>query len=274
MADPAPSIHPQFNASDADVIIESADGVQFHLHRKYLEAYTGAFPGPAVAGLGCIIQQDIARLTESEKSLQIVFQFVYPKRHPDLAGIDFDTLSGVAEAVEKYEVFAAMVICEIRLKEFITKHPLEILLHAMKHGRTDLVNEAALHLSRDRRPLDQLVTKLPSNAMIPWLRYYNLWKTFFENQREEFYTDSHSYICTPCLNRHIARITIWEEIDTYSVLLQEISATTETPLISQKLAEKSCKASKCPSRINKEGGNLLDEIKKIPPFTDFLDGKK
>ena len=55
-------------------------------------------------------------MTETSKVLEILFQFVYPRIHPDLREIDFETVAGVAEASEKYEVYAAMNICQLRMR--------------------------------------------------------------------------------------------------------------------------------------------------------------
>lgn len=104
------------DTDDADVTFQSSDGIQFKLHRKYLEAYTGAFPGDSARELRSDRPTDVTHLTESAEILEILFQFVYPRRHPSLEGLAFKDLAPLAEAVEKYEVYSAMTICQIRLK--------------------------------------------------------------------------------------------------------------------------------------------------------------
>lgn len=99
------------DSPEADVIFQSVDGVQFHLHRKYIEVNTGAFPPAEFDTRG-----EITHLTETSTVLETLFQFVYPQRHPDLDDMDFNTVSAVAEAAEKYEVFYAMNICRIRMR--------------------------------------------------------------------------------------------------------------------------------------------------------------
>lgn len=92
--------------------MRSSDGVEFDLHRTLLAAHTGAFPGPEIGTSG-----EIVELTESAGVLRICFDFVYPKRHPDLEDIsDFDLLAAVAEAVGKYEIFSAINTCITRLR--------------------------------------------------------------------------------------------------------------------------------------------------------------
>ena len=98
------------NFSDADVTFLSSDLVTFKLHRKYLEATTGSFPGAEFETQG-----ELVRLTEPSSVLEVMFQFVYPRRHPRLDKQNFDSVLAIAEAVEKYEVFSAMNTCETRM---------------------------------------------------------------------------------------------------------------------------------------------------------------
>lgn len=99
------------NDPDADVTFCSADGDMFHLQRKYLEANTGAFPSSEFDTCG-----EITHLTESSDILHLLFQFVYPRREPDIEGLDFAILAALAEAAEKYEVFHAMTACKTQMK--------------------------------------------------------------------------------------------------------------------------------------------------------------
>ena len=60
--------------------------------------------------------QETMALDEPSDVLEILFQFIYPRRHPSLEDTDFETLAAVAEAVEKYQVFSAMNLCALRLE--------------------------------------------------------------------------------------------------------------------------------------------------------------
>lgn len=48
--------------------------------------------------------------------LEILFEFIYPRKHPTLKDLEFETLAAVAEAAEKYEVFSAMSMCDVRMR--------------------------------------------------------------------------------------------------------------------------------------------------------------
>ncbi|KAF9525262.1 hypothetical protein CPB83DRAFT_859784 [Crepidotus variabilis] len=133
--------HVKFNANDADVVIQSSDHIQFRLHCKHLEAHTGAFPGMDVKTYG-----EIVELSEPAGLLEILFAFTSPQRYPDLEDLKFDSLLALSEAVEKYEVYAAMYPCVTGLNRFIREYPIDILTHGLKHDYPKLIDEAAQHL--------------------------------------------------------------------------------------------------------------------------------
>lgn len=59
---------------------------------------------------------EIVQLTEAAVTLEHLFRFCYPDRHPDVEAMKFDVLALLAEAAEKYEVYSAMNICKIYMK--------------------------------------------------------------------------------------------------------------------------------------------------------------
>ena len=98
-------------ALDSDVTFLSADGVLFYLHRKNLETNTGGFPPAEIE-----TRNEIVSLTEDSSILELLFRFIYPAHHPKLDRTPFATLSLLAEAAEKYEVYSAMNVCSIRMQ--------------------------------------------------------------------------------------------------------------------------------------------------------------
>lgn len=91
---------------------ESHDGVFFKVHRKNLEAASEGFSPPE----GTISGGEPVLLAESGDTLELLFQYMYPQRHPDLRTREFRQLTALAEAVEKYQVYTAMEICYIRMQ--------------------------------------------------------------------------------------------------------------------------------------------------------------
>lgn len=93
------------NASDADITVISSNNICFRLHSTNIEVQTGAFRP--------IDQQ---RLPEPSDVLAILFQFLYPQNHPKLMNTEFYTVRAVATAAEKYKVFSAMHVSQVRLR--------------------------------------------------------------------------------------------------------------------------------------------------------------
>lgn len=103
------------NVPGTDFIVQSSDGVVFHLHRKNLQLHTDdTFPGLHDSGSGptASLNQNTILVTEPSSILDIVFRFMYPRRQPRIKVMDFQTILAVADAVEKYKFFAAMNLCE------------------------------------------------------------------------------------------------------------------------------------------------------------------
>lgn len=59
---------------------------------------------------------EIVDLTETASTLELLFQYMYRQPQPDLTKVQFKDLAAVAEAAEKYCVFAAMEVCKIHMK--------------------------------------------------------------------------------------------------------------------------------------------------------------
>ncbi|PPQ72752.1 hypothetical protein CVT26_003032 [Gymnopilus dilepis] len=167
--------HEYFNASDADVKILSSDGVLFHIHRKNLETHTSAFPGPEFS-----TQNEVVPLSEPSQILEMVFQFIYPIRHPTLQDENIKIVLGVAEAVEKYEVFAAMRTCEVRLSELVPKHAEVVFWHAVKHDYPALMDKAAYHLMSRSSAL-RISKRLPPHLKIPWAEFRDGWQSILDS---------------------------------------------------------------------------------------------
>ncbi|KAJ7844876.1 hypothetical protein B0H14DRAFT_3868180 [Mycena olivaceomarginata] len=82
------STSPKFNSSSADIVFKSSDGVLLHVHRKNLEVCTEGFPPSNISTQG-----EVVELTETSVTLELLFQFIYPQRHPALDTTPFEFLA-------------------------------------------------------------------------------------------------------------------------------------------------------------------------------------
>jgi len=116
----------------------SSDSILFKVHRKNIEFLSEGFAAPAMT----ITNGEVIPLAEMAEVLELLFQFMYPQRHPDLKTVEFKTLNGLAEAVEKYQVYPALQMCKLFMAAEIPQHGIEVLEYAAKHMYTDLLQEA------------------------------------------------------------------------------------------------------------------------------------
>ncbi|KAF9066350.1 ATP synthase regulation protein NCA2-domain-containing protein [Rhodocollybia butyracea] len=145
-----------FNASSGgDVIFRSSDGVLFFVHKDALGYCSGGFPdGDAIT-----VDPEPVPLTESSSVLEILFQFVYPRKQPALDDMKFSLFLAVAEAAEKYEVYFAMNICQLRMN-------LSNLWFCWKHNYPYLIAAASPLLIG--KPLTEIARVLPPHLFVPW----------------------------------------------------------------------------------------------------------
>ncbi|KAF8972782.1 hypothetical protein BDZ97DRAFT_858345 [Flammula alnicola] len=260
--------HPLFDASDADVMIQSSDGVIFRIHQKNLETHTGVFP-PAEFDT-----QEVVYLSEPASVLEILFHFIYPKRYPGLEDQNFEVVAAVAEAVEKYEVFSAMKTCEVRLREFLPEHADQILSHALKHDYPTLIDEAAPHLARSA--LVSVLEKLPFNGILPWVRYQKAWDAIFEQAMHTINVKAINscctgiHLCERCRLSLLIWVTKLKSIGTVSTLKQELeNPNARTPVVFDVLCGNQCRDCRCqhlPSVVD----GIRSGIENIPAFSTFV----
>lgn len=106
-------------APDADITFESCDRVLFKVHRKNLEVTSEGFSPPS----GTSATDQVVSLTERAEVLDLLFQYMYPQRPPDLASVPFAIFADLAEAAEKYQLYVAMEFCRMLMKCVVTSIP-------------------------------------------------------------------------------------------------------------------------------------------------------
>ena len=76
------------------------------------EGFAGA---DAISGASSS-DHEVVQLTETSAVLDLLLQYMYRQPQPDLKKADFETLAGVAEAAEKYQVYSATTVCNIFMR--------------------------------------------------------------------------------------------------------------------------------------------------------------
>ena len=124
-------------------------------------------------------------LPDKSFTLDLLFQFIYPLRRPDLKPLKFDTVRLLTICAEQYGVYAARVICKeymrsgsrmvlwTRCLSFDSKRetlPQEarfILIYAAKHRYYDIL-DVATPLVIDQ-PLKHILADMPKDCILPWV---------------------------------------------------------------------------------------------------------
>ncbi|KAF8191585.1 hypothetical protein K438DRAFT_1591258, partial [Mycena galopus ATCC 62051] len=149
---------------DADIAFRSSDQVIFRIHIKNLETHSDGFPPSAFCAPG---SDEVVDLSEPAATLELLFQYIYPQRQPDLNEVELPQLAQLAEAAEKYQVYSALEICKIFMGNGLQEDPLTVLNYAVRHGYRDIADEAApLTVSL---PLDEIGAHMYQTYMGSWV---------------------------------------------------------------------------------------------------------
>ncbi|KIL64423.1 hypothetical protein M378DRAFT_1041840, partial [Amanita muscaria Koide BX008] len=171
-----------------------SDNVLFFIHRESLKYSAARFLPVEFKA----IKHEIVPLTETSEVLELLFIFLYQKPLPDVKGLSFEILTHLAEAAEKYQVFSAMMICNMRMTVVFKDHPLDVLRYAVIHHYKELIDIAA-PLVIECQPLPETIDRLPPNTIAAWIKYYQQWL-------DALVKVYHPYSCYPlCSNSHSPR---------------------------------------------------------------------
>lgn len=81
------------------------------MHRERLDMFSEGFAAPDMAST-----EEKIPLPENAATLELLFQYCYPRRGPNLRQLSCTTISELAEAVEKYQVYMALEPCRNRME--------------------------------------------------------------------------------------------------------------------------------------------------------------
>ncbi|TFK58642.1 hypothetical protein BDN72DRAFT_781806 [Pluteus cervinus] len=123
-----------------DVVIRSSDGQLHGAHSRNLEMYSGGFPPASLANPD---QVNTIELTETSEIITLKLKYVHNQRQPDSRKIGFEVMKELAEAVEKYQIYSAMEVCSLHMRNAATDHPLGVLAWATRHNYMEIADLAA-----------------------------------------------------------------------------------------------------------------------------------
>ncbi|KAJ7700864.1 hypothetical protein B0H17DRAFT_1046874 [Mycena rosella] len=186
------TVSDRFNFPDADIAFRSSDQTVFRVHIKNLETHCEGFPPSALCAPGSVAPE-VVDLSEPAATLDLLFQYMYPQRQPDLTAVEFPLLADLSEAAEKYQVYSAMDICRIFMGNGLQDNALTVLNYAVRHGYRDIADEAApLTVSL---PLQEVGAHMHQMYMGSWISYYSEWQKILELASAEGWRIGHTNPC-------------------------------------------------------------------------------
>ncbi|KAJ7276715.1 hypothetical protein C8J57DRAFT_1713982 [Mycena rebaudengoi] len=155
----------------ADVVLRSSDGMLFNAHTKNLETFNGGFPPLSFINATEHDEKEIVEVTERATVLALLLRYMHNERQPDSGQFTFETLAGLAEAAEKYQVYSAMEVCKIKMQLSIPLHALGVFIYAAKHDYPEVMHAAAP--STISTPLSIATRALDGHPeiLIAWVQY-------------------------------------------------------------------------------------------------------
>ncbi|KII85204.1 hypothetical protein PLICRDRAFT_335476 [Plicaturopsis crispa FD-325 SS-3] len=164
---------PNVSDEDCDIVLQSEDGVDFRFSRDKLSVHSEIFHSADLMRLTVGSPPDIetVSLTESSSTLALLLQFMSRQPQPCLKTISFDDLASLAEAAEKYQVYAALGPCRIYMQLAALNHPLSVFKYSTAHGHQSMIEmaERYMHFMSSARVVEEL-GKLPKSYELAWVR--------------------------------------------------------------------------------------------------------
>lgn len=184
MAQPAHSTHETYNSEDADVVIRSADGIIFRLHKTILKLTSPIFkdtfsiPCPSAADDGeeRIDDLPVVPITESSVTFQALLRFVYPGVR-QFDSLPTEYLTPLIKAARKYEMLDVAEHLEGILTASIRSTPLHAFAIACHLDLPEIARAAARQCVHGKLwPPSPSVPKelqlLPASTLYRLLYYY------------------------------------------------------------------------------------------------------
>ncbi|TFK67469.1 hypothetical protein BDN72DRAFT_770636, partial [Pluteus cervinus] len=123
-----------------DVVIKTRSGKLFGAHSVNLDLYSDGFPPASFADNSAVNEVE---LPENDAVVLLMLKYMHKQRQPDLKKLEFKVFRGLAEAAEKYFIYAAMDVCRMQMQSFAKTHPLEVLGYAAKHDYPEICDLCA-----------------------------------------------------------------------------------------------------------------------------------
>ncbi|OJT06929.1 hypothetical protein TRAPUB_2225, partial [Trametes pubescens] len=148
---PTRAPHP-FDLPSGDLILRTADLVDFHVHTLFLSmaspffAAMLALPQPATNTMAAVPEAPVVPVFEDSATLELLLRLVYPISKPRAKMEDPQMIVPALHAAAKYEMELPVDILSERLVAIIPNSPLQVWAAACRTGLEDVARQAAVAL--------------------------------------------------------------------------------------------------------------------------------
>ncbi|KII85225.1 hypothetical protein PLICRDRAFT_669491 [Plicaturopsis crispa FD-325 SS-3] len=194
------SLSERFCAADHDIVLISNDRVSFDFYRRNIKVHSEGLLRAHLSdvespGTAC----ETLLVDETSKTLDLLLQFMSRQLPPSLCELPFADIAALAEAAEKYRVYAALPACRDFMWQTLPEHSLDVLTYAFKHRYRELADRAAPFTIKI--PSEDIIKALPNiftPLLLPWIRYRETWNAVFVDACGSFWGAMASEACDSC----------------------------------------------------------------------------
>ncbi|KAL1673325.1 hypothetical protein EV122DRAFT_294256 [Schizophyllum commune] len=195
-------------ATPTSVAFVSSNNVTFYIDRAKLDR-AADFSPPAFVSSS---PTDPVRLSESSKTLDLLFRFVYCDVDLDLDTYLFRDVAEFAMAAEKYQIFSAMAVCRLYMKGKIRSHPARVMAYAARNGHNDILDAVAPYTLGI--PAREMYDTIPPAYMIAWVLYCGEYQKIAHDAVSQFpnYEVEHLMFERPGVCRRKEEDQSWQDV--------------------------------------------------------------
>ncbi|KAL1673330.1 hypothetical protein EV122DRAFT_222941 [Schizophyllum commune] len=185
----APKVCDRFSTpAHGTLCFESSDNVVFHVDGARLRHNARSLP---LTSFG-----EVTSLEEDAETLERLFRIVYQDKgiRPDT--LPFEHLVLLADAAEKYQAYAASMMCRLAMKSHGRTHTLEVMEYAAANKDDDVLDGAA-SFSVGLNPKD-VYAAIPGPCFAAWVLYIDQHSNLMRHMTEYRYAGS---VCSSCVDK-------------------------------------------------------------------------
>ncbi|KAI5892989.1 uncharacterized protein SCHCODRAFT_02499448 [Schizophyllum commune H4-8] len=271
----APKVCERFSTpAHGTLCFESSDDVVFHVDGARLRHNARSLP---LTSFGEVIS-----LQEDAETLERLFRIVYQDKGVRPDTLPFEQLVLLAEAAEKYQAYAASMMCRLAMKSHGRTHTLEVMEYAARNKDDDVLDDAAT-FSVGLNPKD-VYASIPGPCFAAWVRipsraehsriahvphaqvvYIDQYSNLMRHMTEYRYAGC---VCSPCVDK-VVRNAVLRGPEGL-VRLEELFTEAVLYPVDHGACSRGKSDTGCREYLREWKGRLEKAVERVEPMSSFL----